>query len=100
MLSFGTGPQNLLSALALRLSPIMKYSPGGIVMSRLKVQSLLYVSGFSQLSTLLMYGSFRRLSLMYAWPLMIFNRSPGIPITRLMKFSEYLPGVPLGQGIF
>src|SRR6266540_1081759 len=75
----GTGPQNRLSSLKPRLSPIMKYSFGGIVI------------GFGMLHPFppshgLMKGSLAITPLTTGWPFLMYSRSPGPATIRLMKF--------------
>ena len=66
----GTGPQNRLSSDSPRLSPIMKYSPGGTVNVSGKVHSPVIVQGWA-------YGAFSMRPLRISCPLTIEMRSPG-----------------------
>src|SRR3954468_1792461 len=87
----GTGPQNRLSSLRPRLSPIMKYSLGAIVIG----------SGMSQGVPVppqgLMKDSFAITPLTTGWPFLMYSRSPGPATIRLMKFVPDSRGVGFGH---
>src|SRR6478736_8400931 len=90
--SLGTGPQKRLSSLAPRLSPIMKYMSGGIVI----VFGLLQASALPQ--GLMNGSSVCSTPLTTGWPFLTERVSPGPATIRLMKFWLDSPAVGFGQG--
>src|ERR1051326_3116843 len=81
MFRTGSSPQERLSELLSRLSPITKTIPG-----RMRVGAR------SSCQARRRYGSFRRRPLMYTWLFLISSMSPGRPITRFTKGVIGLPG--------
>src|ERR1700743_2822113 len=77
----GTGAQNRLSAEEPRFSPIMKYSPGGIVTVFGKSQPSPPPQGSAN-------GSFWSFPLRITWPFLMLSLSPGTATTRLMKLTD------------
>ena len=87
----GTGPQKRLSSLNPRLSPIMKYSFGGIVIG------LGMSQGVPDPPQGLMKASFAITPLTTGWPFLMYSRSPGPATIRLMKFVPDSCGVGFGH---
>src|ERR1700738_1676090 len=87
----GTGPQKRLSSDSPRLSPIMKYSPGGTLIDCGNVQVPPGPQGA-------MYESCSATPLRITLPPEIEIVSPGMPTTRLMKVCLDSAAVGLSHG--
>src|SRR4051812_25634144 len=89
--SRGTGPQNRLSSLEPRLSPIMKYSFGGIVMVLGRSHPIPLPHG-------LMKSSLATTPLTTGWPSLTLSSSPGPATIRLMKLVSDSSGAERPHG--